>query len=456
MNRNFALLWQGQAVSQIGTQISTIAMLFWLKHATESPVLMGAMQMFAGLVSVLFGPIGGAFADRYRRRSIIIICDLISGLAVLSLSALMFLAPSATVATLAWVFVISIALSVINSFFLPAISASIPDLAPREKVAGANSMLQASIQISSLVGQGVGGALFRLLGAPLVFLIDGVTYLFSAFSELFISIPQTPPEKKGDWRAQTREFKREIWEGVDYVRKHAGLTQLLVATTLLNFFLAPILGLFTFYVEDHLKLHPDWFGYLLTIYGVGSLIGYLLAGAIPLSGRRRAGWMIAFMTLESVLYGLLGVAMTPLVVAAIALVGGAASGFVMVNVSTILQLTTPSEIRGRVFGLLATISACIAPLGMGLAGAVAWLLEKNIPLIYLACGVCMVLVTLVASSLSSFRRYLAFDAAEGGEPASAPGQLSDEATDRLEAENSHDQAEEINAAACGEIGGALN
>jgi MFS family permease len=138
------------------------------------------------------------------------------------------------------------------------------------------------------------------------------------------------------------------------------------------------------------------------------------------------------------------------------LVGGAASGFVMVNVSTILQLTTPSEIRGRVFGLLATISACIAPLGMGLAGAVAWLLEKNIPLIYLACGVCMVLVTLVASSLSSFRRYLAFDAAEGGEPASAPGRLPDEAPGRLEAENSHDQAEEINAAACGEAGGALN
>lgn len=409
MNWNFVLLWQGQAVSQIGTQVSTIAMLFWLKHATESPALMGAMQMLVGLAAVLLGPIGGAFADRYSRRSIIILCDLISGIAVLSLSLLMFLAPAATGATLAWVFVSSVALSVVNSFFLPAIAASIPDLVPQEKVAGANSILQASIQISALIGQGVGGMLFRLLGAPLVFLIDGITYLFSAFSECFITIPQAVSEKKGDWRAQTREFKQEIREGVNYVWENRGLTQLLLVTTLLNFFLAPILGLFTFYVEDHLKLHSDWFGYLLTIYGVGNLLGYLLAGVVPVSGRSRARLMIAFMVLESVLYGLLGVVMTLVTVAAVALASGAASGFVMVNVSTILQITTPSEIRGRVFGLLATISACVMPLGMGLAGAVAWLVGNNIPLIYFSCGACMLLVTIVASGFGEFRRYLAFE-----------------------------------------------
>jgi MFS transporter, DHA3 family, macrolide efflux protein len=420
MNRNFLLLWQGQAVSQIGTQVSTIAMLFWLKHATESPVLMGAMQMTAGLVGVLLGPIGGAFADRYSRRNIIILSDLLSGFAVLSLAALMFLAPAATGVTLAWVFVVSIILSAVGSFFMPAISAAVPDLAPPEKVAGANSMLQASMQLASLIGQGVGGTIFRLLGAPMVFLIDGVTYLLSALSECFIRLPQPAVKKTGDWRTQMGEFKQEIREGVDYVRGNRGLVQLLSATTLLNFFMSPILGLFPFYIEGHLGLQPDWFGYLLTIYGVGTLLGYVLAGGLPVSSRNRGRLMIGFMLLESVLYGVLGLLKSPGAVAALAAGAGATSGFVMVNVSTILQLTTPNEIRGRVFGLLATVSACIMPLGMGLAGAAAWLANNNVSVIYVACGICMALVTLGAASLGEFRRYLAYEAREPESPETEP------------------------------------
>jgi len=418
MNRNFLLLWQGQAISQMGSQISSITMLFWLKHTTESPALMGLLSMLSGLVTVLLGPVGGAVADRNSRRSIIIICDLISGLAVISLSLFMWLTPTAQEWNIAWVFTGSILLSAVNSFFRPAISASTADLVPKEKVTSANSMLQASIQISTLVGRGVGGILFRLLGAPLVLLIDGATYLFSAFSECFMTIPQTLAGRNGDWRARAREFKREIWDGIGYVGANAGLTQLLLIATCLNFFMAPILGLFPFYVEDHLKLHPDWFGYLLAIYGAGHLAGYLLAGIVTVPGRTRAGLFLALMLSESVLYGLLGVAQTPVTVATVIIGCGATSGFMNVNLLTILQVTTPSDIRGRVFGLLATISACLLPIGMGLAGAAASLIGKKISLIYIFCGASMAVVTLVASLLSELTRYLAY------EPNDLPGAIS--------------------------------
>lgn len=414
MNRNFLLLWQGQTISRIGAQMSIIAILFWLKHATESPALIGLMTMLSGLAAVLLGPVGGAFADRHSRRSIIIICDLISGLAVISLSLLMFFTPAAKGWVLAWVFAVLIILSIVNSFSIPATSASIADLAPKEKVAVANSMLQASIQISTMLGQGIGGMLFRMLGAPLVILIDGVTYLFSAFSKCFMTIPQTLTQKNGSWRARAREFKREIWEGIDYVRANTGMTQMVLIATFLNFFMAPILGLFPFYIEDHLKLHPEWFGYLLAAYGVGNLGGYLLA-AITVPGRVRARLVIACMMLMSALCGLLGVAKMPAAAVASLIGIGAACGFLNINVSTILQVTTPSEIRGRVFGLLTTISACLLPIGTGLGGAAASLAGKNIPLIYLFCGGCMALVTLVGSVLSEFRNYLAFEPNEARE-----------------------------------------
>ena len=409
MNRNFLLLWQGQAVSQIGTQISTIAILFWLKHATESPTLMGVMAMISGLAAVVVGPIAGAFADRYSRRSIIIICDLLSGAIVLSLSLLMLFEESARALCLIGVFFVSTLVSVLHSFFMPAINASTADLVPKEKVAGANSMLQASTKLSSLVGMGIGGMLFRVLGAPLVLLIDGITYIFSGISELFITIPQTLPENNGQVGARANQLKQEILEGLRYVRTNTGLSQLLMIAMGLNFFMAPILGLFPFYVEDHLKLHAGWYGYLLALYGVGNLLGFVLAGTIKVSGKSRAPVVVGFMLLASVLTGLLGVVNTPGMAASVVIGIGASSGFMNVNIWTILQITTPSEIRGRVFGLLATMSACLLPIGMGLAGVAASLVGKNISLIYFVCGACMIGVTLLASVLVEFRNYMAFE-----------------------------------------------
>jgi MFS family permease len=415
MNRNFLLLWQGQAVSQIGTQLSTIALLFWLKHATESPALIGVMAMVSGLAAVALGPIAGAFADRYSRRLIIILCDVVSGIAVLSLGAFMLFPGATNALAFVGVFFVSIFVSSVHSFFTPAISASTPDLVPKDKVTGANSMLQASTRLSTLVGMGIGGALFRALGAPLVLIIDGITYLFSAFSASFIAIPQKIAETSGPITSRGSKLKQEILEGLRYVRADAGLTQLLLIATILNFLMAPMLGLFPFYVEDHLKLHSGWYGYLLAFYGVGNLLGFVIAGTVKVSSSARAAVIIGFMVAASALYALLGVVATPALATAAVIGIGASSGFMNVNIWTILQVTTPTEIRGRVFGLLQTVAAALLPVGMGLAGAAASLLGKNIPLIFIFCAGCMGVVTLVASFLVEFRRYLSFETEKAAE-----------------------------------------
>jgi MFS family permease len=409
LNRNFILLWQGEAISYIGSQLSKIAMLFWIKHATESPALMGVMTMTTGLVGLLFLPIGGAFADRYSRRFIIIICNLINGMALLSLSFWMLLRPAAKGVTLGWIFAVITVLSVVENFIMPAIIASTADLAPENKVDSANSMLQASAQISFLLGQGIGGLLFRMLGAPLLLIIDGITYLFSAFSTSYMKIPQTLPKKNGEWRALATDFKQDIFEGLKYIKTNAGLTQMVLIYSFLEFFAAPILGLFPFYVEDHLKLDPGWYGYLLACYGAGKVVGYLLAGTVRAQGKVRAGLIIAFMLLLALLYGMLGVVNTLAPVVVVVMSFAATSGFININLMTISQITTPTEIRGRVFGLLGTVSAFPMPIGVGLAGAAASLVGNNIPLIYIFCAACMGLVALLASVLSEVRRFLAFD-----------------------------------------------
>jgi len=405
-NKNFFLLWQGQFVSQLGNQAFSIAMVFWIKHETGSASLMGLLMMLIHLPIVILGPIAGTFADSYSRRKIIIACDVLAGIPVIILSILLFFAPHKTSLILVLMLIMGILLGVVRTFFNPAITAAIPDIVPKEKIAAANSLNQSSVQISTIFGQGLGGYLFMLLGAPLLILIDGITYLFSAFSESFVSIPQTLPEKSRIWREKFSQFKKDTLEGLKIVWGNTGMRAMFFAAAFMNFFIMPLIVLLPFYVEDFLGVTPDWYGYLLAGFGFGALIGYGFAGALKLSGKRRCRSIIAVMILQTVFLASLSVSNIPFLSLAIWVGIGIANGFNNIFIITLLQTSVPSELRGRIFGLLTTITAGLTPLGLGLGGVVADLTGRNIPLIYGVCGIILILLSITISLIRPFRRFL--------------------------------------------------
>lgn len=419
-NRNFFLQWQGQTVSRLGSQVFSIAMVFWIKRATGSASIMGLMSLVAGLPAILLMPIGGALADRFRRKSIIILGDFLRGLAVTTLAALIFLRPDQTALILAGLFAVAVFNGLVNAFFSPAIGATIPDLVPRDKVTAANSLGQLSIQASVFVGQGLGGVLFRLLGAPLLFLLNGLSFFYASFSELFVHIPQVVPERKGDWRSQMRVFRDDLAEGMRYVWHRPGLRELVLLSAIISFFTAPLAILLPFYVEDFLRVKPDWYGFILAAFGVGTLLGYLAAGIVRPAPHTRSRVIVLLTLVAGVTFGLLGVVIRPAAALTFAVLGGFAGGFITVNITTLVQVTTPGEIRGRVVGLLAALSGSLTPLAMGLAGVTADLLGQNIPLIYLASGAIMTVAALVISSGKAYRSILATDFAAEAARLSGP------------------------------------
>ena len=413
-NRNFVLLWQGQLVSQLGTQLHSIALMFWIKEATGSGSLMGLIMLTAMLPGVILGPLGGTIADRYSRKKIIVLTDLMRGLAVLSLAGVMLLEPDATRLLLIWLFVVTITTAILGAFFRPAISASIPDLVPRPRISAANSLNQSSLQVSVFIGQGVGGTLFRILGAPLLFLIDGISFVLSGISEMFIQIPQPERgESEGGGRLLA-QFWHETLAGFHYVWQRRGMRTLFIFAGLLNFITAPIAVMLPFYVQDHLKVTTDWFGFLLAGLGLGTLIGYGLAGAIKMSGRTRGMLSIVLLCLLGLLFGSIGLGRSPLVALALFLSLGIASGMFNISIMTILQLTTPSEIRGRVFGLLETMAAGLMPIGMGLGGIVIDLVDHKVASIFLVLGIVMSAITLLFACDRHFRDFLASDLEQPG------------------------------------------
>jgi DHA3 family macrolide efflux protein-like MFS transporter len=411
-NRDFLLLWQGQLISKLGNQAHYIAVMFWIKHATGSATLMGTIMMLATLPMVLLAPIAGAFADRHSRRGIIAIADLVSGVAVMTLVGLLFWIPDQTATIITALMVTSVIVGTSASFFSPAFSAAIPDLVPKEKLAAANSMNRFSDQFAGLIGMSAAGVLFKFLGAPLLFFFDALSFIYSGISSLFAKVPMpiVSGEKAVGAKQQIGQLLNDMKEGLRYAWSNVGLRNLMLLAAALNFFFSPIGVLLPFLVEDHLHASTDWFGYILGALGAGALVGLLAVGTLKLNGRPRSFAVISGVVVMCALFGALGLTHTPLQALVLAFFAGMLNSFVNVSIGTIMALTTPSAIRGRVFGLLTTLSAGLMPISMGLTGVVVDLMNKNVPLIILLCGGIGTVLCLALSINKEFRQFLAYDA----------------------------------------------
>ena len=419
LNKNFFLLWQGQLVSRLGVNIYGIAMVLFLKEMTQSATLMGVMWMLTGLPMVILGPFAGTFADRYSRRKILVLSDLINGLVVSAYAFYLFKISTTSSVAIIGIFVVALLLGITGAFYNPAVSASIPDIVPRSKIIGANSLGQVSLQVTTFLGQAVGAWLYKLSGAAIVCIINAVGYFYASISKSFMEIPQKFPKKKDSLKETIRDFKTDLIEGFQFVWKNKGLRMIIYVAAITNFFTTPILPLLPFYVVDVLKLGEQWFGVFVGITGIGALFGYAFAAVIKLTPKLRGSLIIVFIILMSIGYGVLGFVRVPAAAIILAFAGGFMNGYIAVNIAVTLQLTTPSEIRGRVMAVLTTLIGSLTPIGMGLGGYIGDLLDKNIPLIYGSCSAIMAILTILAALNKDFRNYLSSDQEVELEPKNA-------------------------------------
>lgn len=407
LNRDFLLLWQGQFVSMLGSQAFSVAMIFWIKRQTDSASLLGLGMMSQWVPAILLGPFGGTMADRLSRRQILILADLVRGASAIALAALVLFEPGRSSLILAGLLVLSVVMGACDAFFRPAISASIPDLVPESELTRANSVNRLALDVSTFLGQGLGGVLFRVIGPGILFLADGISYFFSAIAASLIRLPPPPPvPKKASWRETGADFWRELKVGLRYVASRKGLRYLLFLAPLDSFFMITIVVLLPFYVEDFLRVAPDWYGFLVAAFGGGSFLGSILAGVTKLTGRLRKWTYLACATGFGVAAIALGLARSPWIAMAWIFIAGVMSGFNTIHALSLAQVTTPAELRGRVLGLLETLGLSTMPIAAGTAGIVADLLHRNIPLVYFGCGLALIAVAALQAGKREVREFL--------------------------------------------------
>jgi MFS family permease len=411
-NKSFLVLWQGQAVSQFGNQAFAVMMMFWTREATGSSSLVGLLMMLSSLPGLLLGPFGGAVADRHSRKALIVGCDLVRGTSLLCLAGLMARHGRSVEAVIPVLVLVALLEGIMSSLFFPAISASIPDLVPRQKVASANSSFQFSSRSAITLGQAAGGVLYGSLGAAALCLIDSLSFYISALSAAFVSIPRHPSSGRPE-RGGTSYF-RDTLDGFQFVRRQPGMLGFLSIVAAINFFFMPVFVLLPFYSTNVLRSGPGAYGFLMAAFAAGGLLGFAAVGSLRPVGKARQRVVVAALLGNSLGIGALGFARQTWMAVALLLTVGFLTSIVNVLVVTLCQLAAPSEKRGRVMGLVLAMSRAVSPLGMGLGGVLGDVTGHDVPHLYLACGIFPFAILCVASLRSDFHIFLAGEPKGGG------------------------------------------
>lgn len=356
-NKNFLILWQGQLVSTAGDAVYSIALGFWVLAVTGSTALMGTLMAASTLPGVLVSPFAGVLIDRSRKKRLFILMDFLRSACILLVAAAAW-----NGALKVWmVFAAGIILSLCGAVFQPGILSSVPDLVPKEKIANANSAFSVVTSGSNLIGSVAGGFLYQALGAPALFLFDGLSFLFSGGSLAFVTIPDRQKAQKVSFFDDMKEGFRTIW-------RQPGLRLILLAAAMCNFCSFVGITLILPFCKETPALGAGGYGMMMGSFMGGAMLGFVLFSIVTLKPRMIVPAYLAA-SLVSNLSFIVGInqSVVPLMIILVA-IGGFANSLINVLFMSAVQSSTAQEVRGKVMAFMSMITQGLTPFAMALGG----------------------------------------------------------------------------------------
>ncbi len=364
-NPDFAKLFAGETISQIGSQVTQFTMplvaIITLNATAFQVGILNALKFVPVIVIALFA---GVWLDRHRRRPIMIMCAL-GNVALIGLVPISSVAGFLSIGLLYVVITLSGTLTVI--FDVGALS-YVPFLVEREHLTESNSKLQASIAFAGIAGPGIAGFIVGLITAPITLSLDAASYLFSAAGMAAIKKREPEPERTGE----RTSIRQSLAEGFRAVYGTKLLRILLGQSAVLNVGFGMVSTIFAIYGVRVLGLSPDKLGIAVAGLAAGALFGSLLAGRV-----QRALGMSKMMGLAIILVCtsplLLLIPRTPSLGSMVFLVGGWLGhgfGISMWNVNTITlrQVLTPMRLLARMNATYRMMLFGALPVGAFIAG----------------------------------------------------------------------------------------
>lgn len=368
-HRDFSLLWFGGLISLAGDWMLRVALPVHVYNLTGSTLATGLMFMSSMLPNLLLGSVAGVFVDRWDRKRLMVMTNLVLAAGLLPL----LLARS--VEWLWLVYLVAFIQSTVSQFFSPAENALLPTLVGEEHLMAANSLNSLNNNLARLIGPSLGGLVAGMMGLGGVVLLDAATFLVAALLIGLIRAPGRPAiTVAAGPETDTTHLLASVWQqwlaGLRLVRQTPVLKLLFVMIALVGVGEGIIAVLFVPFVTTVLHGQALQLGWLMSAQAVGGLLGGMVVARL---GNRVSPAVL--LGPSALIFGLIDLmifnypAFFPGFVLAIflfILVGLPSAGF-GASFSTLLQTGVADEYRGRVFGAVNTTFALLTLIGMGLA-----------------------------------------------------------------------------------------
>lgn len=363
--RDFRLLWTGLTVSLFGDGLYFVALAWEVYRISNAPSAMSAVGLAWTLPLVLFVLIGGIVSDRFDRRKVMIVSDVMRGSAVLVMSILSF-----TDTMELWhVFGLVAIYGAGEAFFGPAFGSIVPQVVPKDKLVEANALDSVVHPLCfRLLGPAIGGWLVGIYGGGVAFAFDASTFVASAIA---VSFMRRLPSRDEGRRITFKSSMVELKEGFQFVRSQAWLWGTLGSAALaLLCFWGPLEVLLPYIIKNDLNGNAAHYGTVLAMGGLGSVITSLWVGSRGYP-RRFITFMYWMWGVGIGLIAFYGVtdALWQMYLVSFASGGAVAAGLIVWK--TTMHRLVPDALMGRVTSLDWFISIGLVPLSFGITGPVA-------------------------------------------------------------------------------------
>ena len=375
--RNFGLLWLAGLISLIGDWVLVVGLPIEIYNRTSSTLATAGMVLASLVPAVTLGSIAGVFVDRWDRRRLMVIVNVLLALALLPLLAIDALG--------IWIaYAVLVAASCLAQLFEPAEAALLPNLVEGEAdLVTANALNGMNNQLARIIGPAIGGVAVAMGGLTLVAVVDAVSFIAAALLLLAIRSSRTRTERpvhpesvEAEAASAWSRLRREWREGLELVLRHPVLRALLVFFVITRIGEGLVGTLFVPWATDVLRTDAAGYGWILSAQAVGGLGGAVVVGRF--GSRIRP---LRLLVVSSVVFGLIDLVLFTYP-AFYPVLGPALVGMVIVGVpaaamgaanATLQQTYAADTHRGRVVGALLAVGALgslVGAVGAGLLGEV--------------------------------------------------------------------------------------
>ena len=399
-NKDFLLVVIGQIISILGSAMLRFALNLYVLDITGRADIFAIVIAVSTIPGIIFSPIGGAVADRFNRRNLMVIFDFSSSAVVLILILLM----SASAIPISIIVVILTILAVISFMYHPAVQASVPTLVSEEQLAGANGIVNGVGSLAGLLGPVLGGILYGIIGLKTLVIMSCIAFSLSAIMEMFIKIPFT---KRISGKHIVSTIFDDIKDGFTYIGKsNPVLLKIIFLASLINMILTPlfIIGL-PYVLRVVMKSSDMMYGVGLGILELSAITGALSTGILA-KRLKISNVYISFLIISILLLPMalsvtsfflgFGYWIPFILFFSITFIVVFLMTAVSVFIVTDVQKITPNEMLGKIMAIMMAASHVAAPLGQILYGYLFQALHNTVYVPVLTASVFTAVIALIA------------------------------------------------------------